>query len=177
VLVRPGTSDVAIFWDTFARSYHLPPAGAWCPANDFGPWREYRSDGGVFRCRYPDARVLGVELDADNVALARRNTAVLGNRCEVMAERRSRQLPWPTRRSLRLQVTGITAGTKVELTAATPTPTPRECCFLRGGVRRGGHPARFGSQRCLSRTRLREIARSRCFARRPRYLRGRRHRR
>jgi FkbM family methyltransferase len=37
-----------------------------------------------YACRYPRARVLGVELDADNVALARRNIAAWGNRCEVI---------------------------------------------------------------------------------------------
>jgi FkbM family methyltransferase len=37
-----------------------------------------------FGTRFPGARVIGVEMDADNVGLARRNTAVLGDRSEIV---------------------------------------------------------------------------------------------
>ena len=36
-----------------------------------------------FARRYPDARVVGVEMDQDNMGLAVRNTAVFGDRCTV----------------------------------------------------------------------------------------------
>ncbi len=84
VLVRPGTSDVAIFWDTFARRYHLPPSELGTPHVILDLGANIGLTMAYFACRYPHARVLGVELDADNVALARRNIAAWADRCEVI---------------------------------------------------------------------------------------------
>ena len=84
VLVRPGTSDVAIFWDTLARRYHLPPSELGAPRVILDLGANIGLTMAYFACRYPHARVHGVELDADNVALARRNVAAWANRCEVI---------------------------------------------------------------------------------------------
>lgn len=84
VLVRPGTSDVAIFWDTLARKYHLPPPELATPQVILDLGANIGLTMAYFAWRYPRARVVGVELDADNVALARRNTAAWANRCEVI---------------------------------------------------------------------------------------------
>jgi FkbM family methyltransferase len=84
VLVRPGTSDIAIFWDTFARRYHLPPPELGSPQVILDLGANIGLTMAYFACRYPQARVLGVELDADNVALARRNIAAWRNRCDVI---------------------------------------------------------------------------------------------
>ncbi len=84
VLVRPGTSDIAIFWDTFARGYHLPPLELGTPHGILDLGANIGLTMAYFACRYPHAHVLGVELDADNVALARRNVAAWADRCEVI---------------------------------------------------------------------------------------------
>jgi FkbM family methyltransferase len=84
VLIRPGTSDVAIFWDTFARRYHLPPREIGAPQVIWDLGANIGLTMAYFACRFPQARVLGVELDADNVGLARRNVAAWANRCEVI---------------------------------------------------------------------------------------------
>jgi FkbM family methyltransferase len=86
VLVRPGTSDVDTLWDALVRRYHVPPP-------------EARADGRLrlildlganigltvahLAQSFPAARVIGVELDAANVALAQRNTAPWAERCEI----------------------------------------------------------------------------------------------
>ncbi|HET6868876.1 MAG TPA: FkbM family methyltransferase [Solirubrobacteraceae bacterium] len=84
VLVRPGTSDISIFWDTFARRYHLPPPELGTPQVILDLGANIGLTMAYYAYCYPHARVLGVELDADNVALARRNTAAWANRCEVI---------------------------------------------------------------------------------------------
>lgn len=118
VLLRPGTSDVAIFWDTFARGYHLPPSELGTPRVILDLGANIGLTMAYFSCRYPYARVLGVELDADNVALARRNTAAWANRCEVIHAAVWRNdgvvhyRGWPGGTS-GYQVTGVTEGTPV----------------------------------------------------------------
>jgi FkbM family methyltransferase len=84
VSVRPGTSDLGTVWGTFARRYHLPPAelGAPCTIWDLGA--NIGLTMAHFACLFPQASVLGVELDEANVALARRNVAAWADRCEVI---------------------------------------------------------------------------------------------
>jgi FkbM family methyltransferase len=75
VWVREGTADVDTLWDVFIHHYHLPPARVqrrgvfliWDLGANIGLTM---ADMGV---EFPDARIVGVELDADNAALARRN--------------------------------------------------------------------------------------------------------
>jgi FkbM family methyltransferase len=86
VLVRPGTSDVDTLWDALVRRYHLPPPEA---TRDGGPRLilDLGANIGLTAAHlarsFPAARVVGVELDPANVALARRNVAPWAGRCEV----------------------------------------------------------------------------------------------
>lgn len=84
VLVRPGTSDLGTVWGTFARHYHLPPPEVEEPRVIWDLGANIGLTMAHFACRFPLARVIGVELDADNVALARHNVAAWGDRCEVI---------------------------------------------------------------------------------------------
>jgi FkbM family methyltransferase len=86
VIVRPSTSDIDTVWGTFARAYHRPPEElAGRPIRlifDLGANIGLTmADAAV---RFPQARVLGVELDAENVLLARTNLAPWRERCEVV---------------------------------------------------------------------------------------------
>jgi FkbM family methyltransferase len=86
VLVRPSTSDVDTVWGTFARGYHRPPREL------AGRRLELILDLGAnigltmadLAVRFPGARLVGVELDADNVFLARANVAPWRDRCDVV---------------------------------------------------------------------------------------------
>jgi FkbM family methyltransferase len=84
VLVRPGTSDVGTVWGTFARRYHLPPPELEAPRTIWDLGANIGLTIADFACRFPRARIVGVELDGDNVALARRNVASWADRCEVI---------------------------------------------------------------------------------------------
>jgi hypothetical protein len=86
VLVRPSTSDVDTVWGTFARGYHRPPP-------ELGGRRlELIFDLGAnigltmadLAVRFPETRIVGVELDEDNVLLARANLAPWRERCELV---------------------------------------------------------------------------------------------
>jgi FkbM family methyltransferase len=85
VLVRPGTSDVIVVYETFHQGFHRPPEELVGQVNlilDLG------SNIGltVADCAqtYPAARIVGVELDKQNAELARANVARYGSRCEVL---------------------------------------------------------------------------------------------
>jgi FkbM family methyltransferase len=84
IALRPSTSDADTVWGTFARRYHLPPPELdgirtiWDLGANIGLTMADLAE------RHPGARVLGVELDADNADLARLNTAPWGERCEVV---------------------------------------------------------------------------------------------
>jgi FkbM family methyltransferase len=86
VLVRPSTSDVDTVWGTFARGYHRPPVElAGRPLRlilDLGA--NIGLTMADFAVRFPQARVVGIELDGDNVLLARANLASWRGRCEVV---------------------------------------------------------------------------------------------
>ena len=80
VWLRPRSRDVAAF-DFIAKQHHLPP--------DIDPPMEHMAVFGAniglllidLAARYPQARLLGVEPDRHNAAVARRNLAPLGSRC------------------------------------------------------------------------------------------------
>jgi FkbM family methyltransferase len=84
VLVRPGTSDGEVVLETFAGLYHLPPV-------ELGPrplvW-DLGSNIGLtiadLAVRYPDARILGVELDPGNAAICRANVEPWCDRVELL---------------------------------------------------------------------------------------------
>jgi FkbM family methyltransferase len=86
VLVRPSTSDVDTVWGTFARGYHRPPEEL--AGRPVGLILDLGANIGLtmadFAVRFPGARVVGIELDGDNVLLARTNLASWHDRCEVV---------------------------------------------------------------------------------------------
>lgn len=81
---RPGTSDAATLWGTFGERFHRPPFAI--PADavilDLGANVGYTAVD--FALLYRHARIIAVELDAANVAVARRNLAPFGSRCTVV---------------------------------------------------------------------------------------------
>jgi FkbM family methyltransferase len=86
VALRPGTSDADVLWDTFFHAYHLPPREAverglrviWDLGANVGLTMAHMAR------LYPEARVFGAELDADNARLARHNVEAWGDRCQVV---------------------------------------------------------------------------------------------
>ena len=117
VLLRPGTSDLGTVWGTFARQYHLPPAELGVPGTIWDLGANIGLTMAHFAHLFPRARVLGVELDEDNVALARRNTSAWGDRCQVMhaavwaSDGEVRYRGWPGGTS-NYQVSGDGEGTR-----------------------------------------------------------------
>ena len=83
MLCRPG-QDVWTFKYTFLEPFHRPPVPLRPDAVivDLGANVGYTVADLAYR--HPAARVLGVEMDAENLALARRNTAWLGPRVELV---------------------------------------------------------------------------------------------
>jgi FkbM family methyltransferase len=86
VLVRPSTSDVDTVWGTFARGYHRPPHEL--AGRRLGLIFDLGANIGLtmadLAVRFPEARIVGIELDAENVLLARANLAPWRDRCEVV---------------------------------------------------------------------------------------------
>jgi FkbM family methyltransferase len=86
VLLRPGTSDWKVLGETFRGRYHLPPEEL------VGSGARRILDLGAnigltmahFAVLYPDARVVGIEIDAANATLARANVAAWGGRCSLL---------------------------------------------------------------------------------------------
>ncbi|MCP5111802.1 MAG: FkbM family methyltransferase [bacterium] len=81
VWCRSGLSDLGVLYDTFVGRYHLPP-------EDLAPVRtilDLGSNIGLtvahMAAVYPEARILGVELDEGNWAMCQRNA---GERSEVL---------------------------------------------------------------------------------------------
>jgi FkbM family methyltransferase len=91
MLIRPGTADSLAMIGTFARVHHLPP-------EDIGPIRTIWDLGaniGLTMAHlarlHDEARIIGVELDDANAAVAERNIAPWSTRCEL-----HRAAVWPT---------------------------------------------------------------------------------
>jgi len=84
LLCRPGTSDADVLWDTFGRRYHLPPVSLPQDAVilDLGANVGYTAID--FAVRYPQAKIIAVELDDQNVGIAERNLHVVGDRCTLV---------------------------------------------------------------------------------------------
>src|SRR3954462_362157 len=76
---RPHATDYSVLYDTYVRRLNLPPG-------DLGPIRtilDLGSNIGTTLAHYavlfPQARIIGVELDAGNAEICRRNTAAYPN--------------------------------------------------------------------------------------------------
>ncbi|MHC4063763.1 MAG: FkbM family methyltransferase, partial [Planctomycetota bacterium] len=84
LLCRPATTDAKVFWDVFYHRYHLPPKGVH-PTGcivDLGANVGYTAVD--LATRYPLARIIAVEMDAENAKLCARNTSPFGPRCQVV---------------------------------------------------------------------------------------------
>jgi FkbM family methyltransferase len=84
VWCRPGTVDYVMLWDTFFHQYHLPVR----PPENVRFVLDLGANIGLTALslahRFPQARVVAVEMDAENVALCARNLAPLHPRCQVL---------------------------------------------------------------------------------------------
>ena len=84
VRVRPATSDVRVIDETFWRRYHLPPPELGVPEVIVDLGSNIGLTMSHFAYLFPDARVAGIELDARNAAICRRNIATWSDRCTVL---------------------------------------------------------------------------------------------
>ena len=84
VLLRPSTSDADTVWGTFAGRYHLPPPETGEPGLIWDLGANIGLTMADMAVRFPRARIVGVEIDRENVELARRNLAPWSDRCEVI---------------------------------------------------------------------------------------------
>jgi FkbM family methyltransferase len=85
VQLREGTADIDTLWDVFVHRYHLPPRSVgrgmrliWDLGANIGLTMADMAH------RYHSARVVGVELDGGNAALAERNLRDWSDRTEVI---------------------------------------------------------------------------------------------
>lgn len=86
VKLRPGTQDDGLAHDAFFKAHHLPPSSL--EAKDLRVIWDLGANVGLTMAHmaslFPGARIVGVELDEDNVRLCRENIAVWGARCEII---------------------------------------------------------------------------------------------
>ena len=83
IVIREGTSDADVLWETYFGRYHLPPCGfrprtIWDLGANIGLTMAHMAQ------LYPDARLIGVELDEENAGLCARNVSAWGERCKVL---------------------------------------------------------------------------------------------
>lgn len=85
LFVRPGTSDVDMIWETFGPGHRPPPEAE--GADPRLIW-DLGANIGLTMAdlahRHPRARVVGLEMDAENAAVGRRNLSAWGDRCELI---------------------------------------------------------------------------------------------
>ena len=91
--IRTVGSDARVLFDALVHEYHLPPGDVAASLRNrrdgSQPWiLDLGANIGVTMAHYahlfPDAMVVGVELDAGNAALCRRNVAAWAPRCTVI---------------------------------------------------------------------------------------------
>lgn len=86
VTLRPGTQDDGLARDAFFKSHHLPPAEL--AAEQIEVVWDLGANVGLTMAHMaallPNARIVGVELDEQNMRLARHNVAHWSERCEVI---------------------------------------------------------------------------------------------
>ena len=72
VELRPGTTDEQIFHEAFVKQFHVPPEKI-SPATVLDLGCNIGLTVAHFEALWPDANIIGVDLDADNCVVARRN--------------------------------------------------------------------------------------------------------
>ena len=86
IALRPGTTDAEMLRDTFRDNVHPPPEPI--AARGVRTIVDLGANAGVTVAdnarRFPDARIVAVELDAGNAAAARRNTAPWADRITIL---------------------------------------------------------------------------------------------
>jgi FkbM family methyltransferase len=81
VLCRPKTSDATVLWDTFYEGYHLPPEEMEHPKVILDLGANVGFTAAHFAFLYPEAKVIAVEMDSGNAAMAIKNIAPWASRC------------------------------------------------------------------------------------------------
>jgi FkbM family methyltransferase len=85
VLLREGTADAQVVSDTFIGLYHLPPSEVPDPRTILDLGSNIGLTVAHYAVLFPQARILGIELDPEAAELARRNIAEWSDRCQVIA--------------------------------------------------------------------------------------------
>ena len=83
--VRLESSDVEVIWDTAIAAYHRPPSSVSRSARlifDLGA--NIGATAADFAIRFPEARIVAVELDHETAELCRRNTKPWADRIEMI---------------------------------------------------------------------------------------------
>ena len=84
VYCRVGTCDIGVLHATFVKQYHVPPDDLRGVQTIIDLGSNIGLTVAHYACLFPNARILGIELDADNLRVCRKNIAAYGDRCEVL---------------------------------------------------------------------------------------------
>lgn len=83
VYCRPATTDIQVLEDTFFNKYHRLPHSADSPTTILDLGANIGLTVADYACLYPQASVVGVEMDADNARIARLNIKPFSSRCSI----------------------------------------------------------------------------------------------
>lgn len=83
--IRRGTTDPEVVVSTFLGRFHIPPSGVRDPRIIWDLGANIGLTMAHMASAFPEARIVGVELDPCNAALARLNVSQWRDRCEVLA--------------------------------------------------------------------------------------------
>ena len=81
---RSGLSDLGVVYDTFEGRYHLPPEDSRSVRTILDLGSNIGLTIAHYAALFPEAEILGVELDSGNYELCRKNIAPYGKRCQVL---------------------------------------------------------------------------------------------
>ena len=84
IVLRPGTSDGEVLWETFHGLYHLPPPLGHEPSVIWDLGANVGLTTAHFASLFAAAKVIGVELDRETATLASRNVAPWSDRCKIV---------------------------------------------------------------------------------------------
>jgi FkbM family methyltransferase len=86
IRIRSHSTDARVVFSTFVHRFHLPPRGVM--PDGAALILDLGSNIGCtiahLACLYPEAAIVGVELDAGNARLCRQNISPWGDRCRVI---------------------------------------------------------------------------------------------